>query len=144
MHKKLWSRTPNPRLQTFVLRRGYKVASGTGAGHSSGPGGVDSRRIGRGATSFPTYAMRFSEGCSGPSRRSAVLPTIVAEALEPVLVLLAVGHGGPFEGRGLFLYLCTSLSLEGVQVGPAEVGLAQVGPAQVSLEQVGPAPVGPA
>jgi hypothetical protein len=33
-----------------------------------------------------------------------VLPALLTVlALEPVLVLLAVGHGGPFEGGGLLL-----------------------------------------
>ena len=37
-------------------------------------------------------------------RRTVVLPVLLAEpTLEPVLVLLAVGHVGPFEGHGLLL-----------------------------------------
>jgi hypothetical protein len=72
---------------------------------------------------------------------------------EPVLVLLAVGHGGSFEGDS-----CTQLlvgnSLGLSKVGPAQVGLsqedpAQVGPAQVGtaqgrVDQVGLSQVGPA
>jgi hypothetical protein len=36
--------------------------------------------------------------------RTLVLPVLLVElTLEPVLVLLAVGHVGPFEGHGLLL-----------------------------------------
>src|SRR5215211_1768199 len=62
---------------------------------------------------------------------------------EPVLVLLAVGHGGSFEGDS-----CTQLlvgnSLGLSQVGPAQVGTAQGRVDQVGLSQVGPAQEGPA
>src|SRR5829696_6611518 len=67
---------------------------------------------------------------------------------EPVLVLLAVGHGGSFEGDSCTqLLVGNSLGLSQVgpaQVGLSQVGLAQVGPAQVGLFQEDPAQVGPA
>src|SRR5215217_3034716 len=59
-----------------------------------------------------------------------ILPA--ALALEPVLVLLAVGHGGAFEGADLLLQLLISDTR-----GLAQVGIAQVGPPQVGLAQVG-------
>ncbi len=47
----------------------------------------------------------FSEGRSELLRRGTVLPVVLAALVifEPVLVLLAVGHGGAFEGGGLLL-----------------------------------------
>src|SRR5829696_66139 len=66
---------------------------------------------------------------------------------EPVLVLLAVGHGGSFEGDSCTqLLVSNSLGLSQVstaQVGLSQVDLAQVGPAQVGLYQEDPAQVGP-
>jgi hypothetical protein len=84
-----------------------------------------------------------------------VLPILLAVlALEPVFVLLAVGHGGAFERISREqLLLSPSFSL--TQVGPAQVGPEKVSPqdnlaeviltqamrAQVSIAQVGPAQV---
>jgi hypothetical protein len=47
--------------------------------------------------------------------------------LEPVLVLLAVGHGGAFEGLGLLLQVFIVEDCSAVQVGVVPIGTAQVG-----------------
>ena len=51
---------------------------------------------------------------------------------EPVLVLLAVGHGGIFEGLGLCVQLLISDAFGLSQMGRLRDGLAQAGQAQVS------------
>src|SRR5215204_5855673 len=71
--------------------------------------------------------------------------------VEPVLVLLAVGHGGPFERAGFLLYLLVGEAFSTTQVGTAQVGPEQVGTSQeglligagqVDIAQVGIAQVG--
>ena len=60
-----------------------------------------------------------------------------ALALEPLFVLLAVGHGGAFEGRGLLRLLLVGDACSTTQVGITQVGIVQVGTAQVGKAQVG-------
>src|SRR5215218_768805 len=61
---------------------------------------------------------------------------------EPVLVLLAVGHGGPFEGLSLLIQLLLSKAFGITQVGIDQEGTTQVGVAQVSTAKDGIAQVG--
>jgi hypothetical protein len=67
--------------------------------------GGEPRRCG--AFPCPLFTESRRRGVLGSSellRRAAVLSIFSAAlALEPVLVLLAVGHGGAFEGGGLFV-----------------------------------------
>ncbi len=58
-------------------------------------------------------------------RRAAVLPILPAAlfVFEPVLVLLAVGHGGAFEGPR-FCQLVVGDSLSIAQAGTGQVGIA--------------------
>jgi hypothetical protein len=74
-------------------------------------------------------------------RGAVVLPTSLA--LEPVLVLLAVGHGGAFEGQGCRIQPHIGDPLGTAQVGPAQVGIGQVGPLEVGTGKVGIGKVGP-
>src|SRR5215203_6961608 len=69
-----------------------------------------------------------------PDRPDALF-TLLAflSVFEPVLVLLAVGHGGSFEGGSFLLQLL---------VGDAEVSTAEVSTAEVGVAQVGVAQVG--
>src|SRR5829696_5832864 len=89
----------------------------------------------------PTGGVEALRGDPRGSERlgRTVLPVLLAAlALEPVLVLLAVGHGSAFEGLS-----CGNL-LIGQSYGLIQVGIAQVGPGQGGPAQVGPAQVGPA
>src|SRR5215218_2622444 len=78
-----------------------------------------------------------------PLDRPVVLFILLAllSVFEPVLVLLAVGHGCTFEGIGCSnLLISPSVGL--AQVGPPQVGTAQVGPVQVGIAQAGLPQVG--
>src|SRR5215217_3827262 len=72
--------------------------------------------------------------------RSSLL--LLALTLEPVLVLLAVGHGGLCEGLSLCIELLIGDAFGTTQVGCEQVGIAQIGLAQVGTAQVGIAQVG--
>jgi hypothetical protein len=55
--------------------------------------------------SGPAFLLPLAAVLGPMEQRLFVLPTLLAGllVLEPVLVLLAVGHGGAFEGVGLLL-----------------------------------------
>src|SRR5215217_9033060 len=76
-----------------------------------------------------------------PLLRSHAIP--LPATLEPVLVLLSVGHGGAFDGLSC-RQLLLSPSLSPSQVGPSQGGPSQSGPSQSGPTQVGPTQVGPA
>jgi hypothetical protein len=60
-----------------------------------------------------------------------VLPAPQATTLNPIFVLLAVGHGGPFEGAS-----CGQL-LHSPSCGLAQVSISEVGIGEVCIGKVG-------
>jgi hypothetical protein len=60
----------------------------------------------------------------------------MALTLEPLFVLLAVGHGGAFKGPSLLLQVLLGYPLGVAEIGREQVGSAQVNSTQVSLTQV--------
>ena len=77
-----------------------------------------------------------------PAQGAVVLVVPAALALESVLVFLAVGHGGTFEGLGFLLQLLVGYAVSLCQIGISQVGVSQIGTVQVGTNQVGIPDVG--
>jgi hypothetical protein len=79
----LYPCTPGARPSLCPTPISYAATTSEGADYSTGPG--------------------LSGTPASPSLFVLLILSLGLLVLEPVLVLLAVGHGGPFEGLGLSL-----------------------------------------